>query len=387
MIEYTNKDILPAGMCDVLPPDAEIEATATEQLIACFSSFGYERVKPPLIEFEESLLSGGGAAMAGQTFRIMDPISQRMMGVRTDMTMQVARIAATRLKKRARPTRLCYGGQVLRVRGSQIRPERQFGQVGSELIGSHSPKADLEVILMAVDALSSLGIENLSIDVALPTLVPSVLRDLNLDNQILVNLHSILDRKDESALDSLASQIDKETINLLKALLRTTGPAESALKSIAKLKLPKIAAAECAVLGSVVNDIQTAASDLNLTIDLVESRDLKYHTGITFTIFAKSVRGELGRGGRYFTGERGVKNSEPATGITLFMDSILRAIPASKEIGRLYIPIEMDVYEARKFRKEGWITINGLESIGNTKTEAKRLGCSHFISNGKIQKI
>ena len=185
MIEYANKDLLPAGMCDVLPPDAEIEATATEQIIACFTSYGYERVKPPLIEFEESLLSGGGAAMAGQTFRIMDPISQRMMGVRTDMTMQVARIAATRLKKRARPTRLCYGGQVLRVRGTQIRPERQFGQVGSELIGSHSPKADSEVILMAIDSLRSLGINNLTIDIALPTLVPSLLRDLNLNDQIL----------------------------------------------------------------------------------------------------------------------------------------------------------------------------------------------------------
>jgi len=162
MSEFTYKDLLPAGMCDVLPPDAEKEAAATEQIVACFSSFGYERVKPPLIEFEESLLSGSGSAAAGQTFRIMDPISQRMMGVRTDMTLQVARIATTRLKKWARPIRLCYGGQVLRVRGSQIRPERQFGQVGSELIGSQCPKADAEVILMAVEALYILGIKNIS---------------------------------------------------------------------------------------------------------------------------------------------------------------------------------------------------------------------------------
>ena len=387
MIEYANKDLLPAGMCDVLPPDAEIEASATEQIIACFSGYGYERVKPPLIEFEESLLSGGGAAMAGQTFRIMDPISQRMMGVRTDMTMQVARIAATRLKNNPRPTRLCYGGQVLRVRGTQIRPERQFGQVGAELIGSPSPKADSEVILMAIDALTSLGIDNLSIDVALPTLVPSIISNLNLGDQLLENLRLILDRKDESKLASLSSEIGTDKIDQLKALLRINGPAESALTSLAKLKLPKVAAKECAALESVIYDIRTAASDLNLTVDLVESRDLKYHTGITFTIFAESIRGELGRGGRYLTGDGKAKSCEPATGITLFMDSILRSIPPAGENKHLYIPIETDLCESSKHRKEGWITITGLESIGNDKTEAKRLGCSHYLSNGKIQKI
>ena len=387
MNDFADKDLLPAGMCDVLPPDAEIEASATEQIITYFSCFGYERVKPPLIEFEESLLSGGGAAMAGQTFRIMDPISQRMMGVRTDMTMQVARIATTRLKKRARPIRLCYGGQVLRVRGTQIRPERQFGQVGSEIIGSQSPKADSEVILMAIEALCNLGIENLSIDIALPTLVPAILRDLNLDDQILENLLAVLNRKDESTLVSLASELGKDTTNKLKALLRATGPAESALTLLAKLKLPKIAAAKCAALKSVIHDIRTAAPDLNLTADLVESRDLKYHTGITFTIYAKSVRGELGRGGRYLTGDEGAKNSEPATGVTLFMDSILRAIPAAREDKRLFIPIETDIGEACKFHKEGWITIDGLEPIGDNKAEAKRLRCSHYLLNGKIQKI
>ena len=387
MNDYTNKDLLPAGMCDVLPPHAGIEAYATEHIIACFSSFGYERVKPPLIEFEESLLSGGGSAMAEQTFRIMDPISQRMMGVRTDMTMQVARIATTRLKKKARPIRLCYGGQVLRVRGTQIRPERQFGQVGSELIGNQSPKADSEVILMAVEALYSLGIDDLSIDVGLPTLVPSIVRHLDLDEDILKNLYAVLDRKDESKLACLDSEISIDTINQLEGLLRITGPAKTALTSLAKLKLPKTTAAECHSLESVIYDISTVAPAVNLTVDLVESRDLKYHTGITFTIFAKSIRGELGRGGRYLTGDKEAKNSEPATGITLFMDSILRAIPTSGENKRLYIPAITDISEARKLRKEGWITISGLEAKGNDKAEAKRMHCSHYLLNGIIKKI
>ena len=387
MNDFTKKNLLPAGMCDVLPPDAEIEAAATEKIINCFSSFGYERVKPPLIEFEESLLSGSGKATAGQTFRIMDPISQRMMGVRTDMTLQVARIGATRLKKWARPIRLCYGGQVLRVRGSQIRPERQFGQIGSEIIGSQSPKADAEVILMAIEALYNLGIKNLSIDIALPTLVPAITSDLNLGNQALENLRAALARKDESKLDSLASDLGKNASYLLTAMLRATGPADRALTALAKLNLPEKAVEERTSLESVIKDIVAAAPGLNLTVDLVESRGLEYHTGVTFTIFAKNIRGELGSGGRYLAGSKETKNSEPATGVTLFMDSILRAMPATPKNKSLYLPSKTDIAEARKFRSEGWITVYGLGTGGNNKAEANRLRCSHFLSDGVIKKL
>ena len=130
-----HRGLLPAGLADLLPPDAAREARAIDVAIERFAAFGYERVKPPLVEFEESLLGGPGAALAPQTFRLMDPVSQRMMGVRPDMTVQVARIAVTRLKHEPRPLRLSYGGNVIRVRGNALKPERQFAQVGTELIG------------------------------------------------------------------------------------------------------------------------------------------------------------------------------------------------------------------------------------------------------------
>jgi ATP phosphoribosyltransferase regulatory subunit len=301
--------------------------------------------------------------------------------------LQVARIATTRLKKWPRPIRLCYGGQVLRVRGTQIRPERQFGQVGSELIGSQSPKADAEVILMAVEALYALGIKNLTIDIALPTLVPAIISGLKLDDQTIVTLRAALDRKDEATLISLRAGLGKETTCQLAAMLRATGPAEAALTSLAKLNLPEIAARERSSLESVINDIRAATPELNLTIDLVESRGLEYHTGVTFTIFAKGIRGELGRGGRYLAGSRGTRDGEPATGMTLFMDSVLRAVPATGEKKRLYLPNNINIAEARKFRSEGWITVDGLETDAIFKVEANRLRCSHFLSNGTIQKV
>ena len=131
--------LLPAGLSDLLPPDAENEAASVAALMEVFASHGYERVKPPLLEFEDGLFAGAGAATADQTFRLMDPESQRMMGLRADTTPQVARIASTRLAAAPRPLRLSYAGQCLRVRGNQLAPERQIGQAGIELIGPAPP--------------------------------------------------------------------------------------------------------------------------------------------------------------------------------------------------------------------------------------------------------
>src|SRR5581483_2401006 len=156
MNDAPHPALLPAGLYDRLPPEAETEAAVTGRLMQVLTSHGYERVKPPLVEFEESLLAGAGAAMASDTFRTMDPASHRMIGVRADMTPQVARIAAARLGRRPRPLRLSYAGQVLRVRGTELRPERQFGQVGAELIGAAGPEADVEVIAVAGEALATL---------------------------------------------------------------------------------------------------------------------------------------------------------------------------------------------------------------------------------------
>src|SRR4051794_34278176 len=171
----TPPGLLPAGLMDLLPPEAEREAALVETLMVAFAGHGYERVKPPLLEFEDSLLAGSGAAVAEQTFRLMDPVSQRMMGLRADTTPQVARIAATRLGLQARPLRLCYAGQVLRVRGTQLAPERQLPQAGIELIGSDAAEADAEIALVAAEALGRAGVNGVSLDISLPTMAATLL--------------------------------------------------------------------------------------------------------------------------------------------------------------------------------------------------------------------
>ncbi|HYR67256.1 MAG TPA: ATP phosphoribosyltransferase regulatory subunit, partial [Reyranella sp.] len=310
-----HRGLLPAGLADLLPPDAARETRAIDIAIERFAAFGYERVKPPLVEFEESLLGGPGAALASQTFRLMDPVSQRMMGVRPDMTVQVARIAVTRLKHEPRPLRLSYGGNVIRVRGSALKPERQFAQVGTELIGVDSAEADAEAMLLAVDALRAIGVAELTVDLNLPTLVAAVGAGLKLSADTLRRTRRALDRKDEGGLAKALGEDKKgdarKAADLFVGLLRAAGPAERCIARLTAMKLPAAAAAETARLAEVLKLLRAADEDLPMTIDPVEYRGLEYQTGVSFSAFAQKGRQELARGGRYSAGypEDGV--SEP----------------------------------------------------------------------------
>jgi ATP phosphoribosyltransferase regulatory subunit len=377
MTESLHPALLPQGLRDLLPPDAAVEAKVVARQMAVLASHGYERVKPPLVEFEDNLLAGAGAAMAKETFRLMDPISQRMIGVRADITPQVARIATTRLKKAPRPLRLCYAGQVLRVKGSEIRPERQVGQVGAELIGSDDIAADVEVVTLAAAALAASGVDGLSVDLTLPTLVPAVCTALALDQPTTEMVRAALDHKDAAKV----AEVGGRAAALLGKLLAGAGAAKKALASLAPLDLPPAAAAERTRLAAVVEHVHRAAPDLALTIDPVENRGFEYHTGVSFTFFARGVRGELGRGGRYRTGNGG---GEAATGFTLYTDTVVRALPAQPPMPRLYVPAGSDRAAAERWRAEGWATVAGLAAVGDVEAEAKRLRCSHRLEGEKI---
>src|SRR5262249_18012761 len=206
MSEAPHPALLPTGMHDLLPAEGEIEAGVMAPLIATLTAHGYQRVKPPLVEFEETLFSGAGAAMATSTFRMMDPISHRMIGLRADLTPQIARIAATRLGHAPRPLRLSYAGQVLRGKGSEIRPERQISQVGGELIGAAAPAADVEAIAVAGEALDALGVPGLSVDITLPTLVPAIVAAYDIDGPRAAALRNALDHKDAAAVAAVARE-------------------------------------------------------------------------------------------------------------------------------------------------------------------------------------
>ncbi|HEY9081552.1 ATP phosphoribosyltransferase regulatory subunit [Magnetovibrio sp.] len=389
MSDITDKALLPAGMQDGLPPEAAREATAAARLVSHFDAWGYGLVKPPLMEFEENLLYGPGLAMAEQTFRVQDPISQRMLALRPDMTLQVARIAGSRLSHSPRPLRLAYSGQVVRVKGSQLRPERQFGQVGAELIGASGPAADVEVVLMAVEALESIGTQNLSVDLGLPTLAALVVQDCVFTNDQANDLRTALNRKDSAGVAALGEVMGERPTAALLAMLNAVGPAGVALKKLNAIDLDSDAAALRAHLAAVISGILSANPRIQLTIDPVENRGFEYHSGVTFALFARAVKGELGRGGRYEAG--GVGELENATGFTLFMDTVLEVLPKSEGRTRVFLPMGTPADTARKLRAEGWCTIAALDASCTTSSdveaEARRLNCTHLLENGTVREL
>lgn len=384
MTEARTPALLPTGLRDLLPPEAGAEAALAEALLACFAAQGYERVKPPLVEFEDSMLSGAGAGLADQTFRLMDPASHRMMAVRSDLTPQIARIAASRLSRSPRPLRLSYAGEILRVRGGELRPERQFRQVGFELIGIGAGAAcDAEVILLAADALHGLGLEGgLSVDLNAPTLVASLIAEAGLDAASADPLRDALDRKDAAAVEAIGGEVAA----LLVRLLRAAGAAETALDSLAQLSLPGGAAAALTQLLEVAALLREAAPALALTIDPIEWRGFEYHTGTSFSLFAGGARSELGRGGRYSVGDAGAEGEE-AAGCTIYIDTVLRAAPAPRPPQRVYLPHGTPRGDGARLRDEGWVTIAGLAPEPDPAAEAMRLGCSHLWQGGAARTI
>ena len=378
MNESPPRSLLPNGLRDALPPEAGAEARAVDRLLGVFHANAYERVDPPLVEFEQSLLDGPGEAVSPQTFRLMDPVSQRMMGLRADITPQIARIAATRLTQTPRPLRLSYAGHVLRVRGTQLRPERQFLQVGVELIGAPAPGADVEVVVLAAEALEAVGISDISIDLSLPTLVPAICREIGLAEEEARRARVALDRKDPAALSGLGEDAQA----LLTALLEVAGPAGDAISRLDALPLSGRTKRMCGELEQTVDRVAAAAPGLGLTVDPVEFRGMEYQTGVSFTVFTPRVHSEIGRGGRYE-----LDTGESATGFTLFMDALVRALPAPHPDRLVYVPHGTSPEMSARLRADGWRTLQALSAGDDDTAEARRLRCSHILRDDDVVEV
>lgn len=292
--------LLPNGFVDVLPPFAEREARSVRLLTDTFLGFGYQLIKPPLLEFEDSLLAPGpGERLASETFRLMDPVSHRMLGIRSDITAQVARIVSSRLSSDKRPLRLTYANDVLRTRGNQMRTERQFTQVGCELIGGDlGVQGNIEICVLAVLGLKSLGIEDITLDFTVPGFLAGF------SDEIL----KAAAQRDVSDLRELG---DARLADVAEA----AGDCDAVLSLLDNSDLKDL----CDGVRAALDDL--GFSDVSMSIDPLEQRGFEYHTGFGFTLFAAGVLGELGRGGAYDAGFA-QDGDAPAKGFTLYMDTV-----------------------------------------------------------------
>ena len=359
--------LLPEGLRDRLPPEAETLGRVRGAVLWVAEMNGYARVEPPLAEFETTLLGRLKSSRSTDLLRVIDPISQRSLAFRPDITAQVGRIAVTRLAHRPRPLRLCYAGQVLKVRGTMLRPEREMCQAGCEIVGTDTVAAVVETIRVALDALTAAGATGLSIDLTLPDLVPLLAAGpMPLPAGALETVIAELDGKDAGALAALGA-------SAYLPLIEAAGPVEAALDRLAALGAGSLLDTRLAGVRAIVAAI---GDRVTLTLDPTERHGFEYQSWIGFSIFVDGVRGEVGRGGSY-TILRGDGREEPAVGFSLYLDPIAAGIaPAPRD--RIFLPLGTPASVGERLRADGTATIAALAP----DDDAAALGCTHVWADG-----
>ncbi|MDC0530916.1 ATP phosphoribosyltransferase regulatory subunit [Alphaproteobacteria bacterium] len=372
----SSKGLLPAGLSDILYPDAQIQAKTIEKLLDVFSNYGYMRVKPPLVEYEDSLLSEGpGTVLKDSTFRIMDPLSQKMMALRSDVTAQISRIASTRLSHLPRPLRLSYSGDVLRVKGDSFNMERQKTQVGVELIGPKSELVDSEIILVCCQSLKSINIKNITVDLNLPFLREHFLSSIK--KPLKEQINEAIDRKDLQTLKKLKFDNSETIIKLMES----AGNYKHGIRHLSELKLDGMFSDVREYLLKVINIIKENDNSINISIDPLENRGFKYHTGLTFTIFSEMFKGEVAKGGSYKT-----LSGETATGCTIYTEKIYTQPIVDENKNLLYMPY-LNMVDADNAIKKGFNVVFGNTLKNNFEQEAIQLKCQYIWKNNTVVKL
>ena len=372
----TQKGLLPAGLSDILYPKAQVQAKKIENLLDVFSNYGYLRVKPPLVEYEETLLSDGpGTVLRDSTFRIMDPLSQKMMALRSDVTAQISRIASTRLSHLARPLRLSYSGDVLRVKGDSFNTERQKTQVGAELIGLENEFCDAEIILICLKALKSINIENITIDINLPFLREYFLKDLS--PSLKEGINKAIDLRDKKSLKNFKFKHSKIVLDLLES----SGDYSFATNFLSILKLEGFINDVRDYYLRVIDIVDKNDSSIKISIDPLENRGFNYHTGLSFTIFSENLKGEIAKGGRYKT-----LNGETAIGCTIYTEKIYSNSKSSTDRSLVYVPY-LNINDADHIISKGYRVVFGNNLTSDLKKDAFKLKCQFIWENKKIVKL
>jgi ATP phosphoribosyltransferase regulatory subunit len=362
----TDRDLLPEGLGDRLPPPAAAASRVRRRSLDVFASHGYDRVETPTIEFEKSMASRMAGVQPRRMFRFVDPVSLRTLALRSDITVQVGRIAATSLVARPRPLRLCYCGQVVLIKGDGLDPVRERLQLGAELIGSDSVAAAAEVVALAIEALERAGATGISIDLTLPDLVDTLAAEaLPLTQTQVDAVRRELDSKDAGGL------VDAGGAAYLP-LLYAVGPFEEAIARLTAFDAGGALASRIAALREIAERIGTRA---RVTLDPSERHGFEYQSWFGFTLYATGVQGAVGRGGTYrILGE--AAEGEPATGFSLYPDRLIeRLADETSEPVALFLPLGHDAQGAANQRAIGWRTVAALSA----KDDPVALGCTHRL--------
>jgi len=313
--------VLPDHIADVLPSEARHIEELRRDLLDMARCYGFELVMPPLLEHLESLLTGTGKALSLQTFKLVDQLSGRSMGLRADSTPQVARIDAHLLNRRG-VTRLCYAGPVLHTRPASPHATREPLQFGAEIYGHAGLEADLEALQLALDCLKAARLPSFTVDMADVRIVSALLADVGCDAETLAQVHAALAAKDVSELTQLTRAFPSASRQGLLALLQLYGDASVLDK--AEKELPPLPAVR-----EALSNLKWLASHLQgtqVSFDLADLRGYAYYSGVRFAVYAQGVSDALVRGGRYDEVGAVFGRKRPAVGFSLDIKTLVQVV-------------------------------------------------------------
>jgi len=319
--------LLPDHISDILPPDAQRLESIRRRLLDLYARYGYDLVQPPMVEHVESLLTDSARDLDLRTFKVVDQSSGRLLGLRADITPQVARIDAHQIQHEG-VTRLCYAGSVLHAQPAGLLSSREPVQVGCELFGHAGVEADLEVQELALASLDGVGIQRVRLDLSHRGIFLA-LRDHDLALEVIENdVLAALQAKDRVRLTSVVGSLSRTTAEALLALLDLYGPASGAHNVIEKARavLPALTPITQALdrLQAVANSAMfTEHPQCVLTVDFADLRGYRYHNGVMFSIYCDGLPNAVVRGGRYDGVGQVFGRARPATGFSLELREIL----------------------------------------------------------------
>ena len=319
---------LPDGVEEVLPAQAASVERLRRQLLDLYRSWGYQLVIPPLMEFTESLLIGLGQDLDLLTFKLTDQLSGRTMGIRADITPQVARIDAHSLAQEG-VTRLCYAGSTLHSRPKSLMASRSPIQLGAELYGDNSLAADVEIVRLMLATLEAAGLAKVTLDLGHVGIFEAVLGAANLSDEQEETVFDALQRKSVPDLQLALAGVEPDAADLIIALVRLHGD-EAVLADARELFAEKAPAALTGVdaLQEVATDIRRQRPDLDIYFDLAELRGYHYHTGIVFAAYVPGHGQALANGGRYNDVGAVFGRARPATGFATDLKALMALLPA-----------------------------------------------------------
>lgn len=381
---FNNRWLLPDGIVEILPPQAKQVERLRQSILALYDRWGYDLVMPAMIEFTDSLLTGTANSLQHRTFSLVDQITGKQMGLRSDMTPQVARIDAHQLANTG-ISRLCYCGHLIHAQADGLNPSRSPLQIGAEIFGNASIEADIEVVCLMLETLHSIPLPDVSIDLGHVGIFRSLFEQSALDSMLEPQLFDMLQRKSIPELKEFLKQqtIDEDQRQLFCQLALLNGDVDMLQQARAEFKK---APGECLAaldhIEAVAQGVLQRYPEVLIHCDLSELRGYDYHTGLVFAAFLPGQGHDIARGGRYDDIGAAFGVARPATGFSADLLNLFQLADLQPNSNRSILAPNIQAKELReqvkKLREKGERVI---VDLSNGEISPREQGCEQVLTS------